>query len=202
MKKIYTLFLLLFSVSLVNSQVINITDPSFTTTNPLDCSNYNNVGDINFVDDGGAGANYSANLTEVITICPDIPNGTPKIQGSFGVGQGLTWDVHSSDVLNVYDGDNTSAPLIGSFNNANAPTGFGATASWANASGCLTFEFVSDGANEGTGWEANISCVSPPQDIEHHIEAFINTSSTNAMFPLDTGYVDVCQTDSVLLVAK
>lgn len=201
MKLFYSILAVLLSSTIVFGQ-LNITDPDYPPSNPLVCANYSTIGVVNFLDDGGAGGDYSPGITETFTVCPDIPNGTPKIQAAFGVGTGLTWDVHSSDSLLIYDGPNTSSPLIGAYNSSNAPTGFGAVASWANATGCLTFVFKSDGANQGTGWEANITCASPPQDIEMHIEGFINTSTVNAMFPLDTGYINICQGDSVLFVAK
>ncbi|RFC55769.1 T9SS type B sorting domain-containing protein [Brumimicrobium aurantiacum] len=201
MKNFFYILIFILSGQFTLGQSINITDPDFPQSNPLTCSNYTTVGNANFFDDGGTG-DYSPNINETITICPDLPNGTPKIQASFGTGTGLTWDVHASDFITVYDGPNTSSPVIGTYNSATAPTGFGAVASWTNTSGCLTIEFISDGSNEGTGWEANISCASPSQDMDLHMEAFVNTSTTNSMFPLDTGYVNICQGDSVLLVAK
>jgi gliding motility-associated-like protein len=199
MKKIISLFTIVLSTSFGFGQ-LNITDADYTSSNPLDCSVYNTL-IANFVDDG-AGADYSPGITETFTVCPDLTVGGLKIRGVFGNATGLTWDVDGSDTLYVYDGPNTSSPLLGAYNSTNSPVGFSETASWANTSGCLTFVFVSDGANQGTGWDANIRCVSPPQDIEMHIEAFINGTPGNDMFPLDTGYVDICQGDSILFVAK
>lgn len=179
----------------------NITGPNYPPSSPVNCATNSDINVVNFFDDGGAANPYAPGQTHTVTICPDIPNGTPKIQGSFG-GQGFSWDVHPSDTLYVYDGPDANSPLLGAYNNGNAPTGFGAVASWTNPTGCLTFVFVSDGTNQGAGWAANIACAAPPQDIEMHIEAFINGTGGNAMFPLDTGYVDICQGDSVLFVAK
>lgn len=201
MKTLYSLLLVILSSTFAFGQIITMGGNSYTVNNPLNCTNFSDPGVVNFVDDGGATGDYSPGLYEILTICPDIPNGTPKIQASFG-GQGFTWDVHSSDFLTVFDGPFITSPSLGSYNNANAPTGFGVVASWTNATGCLTFVFESDGANQGTGWEANISCASPPQDIEMHMEGFINNSTTNTLDPADTGYVDICQGDSVLFVAK
>ncbi|RYM34244.1 T9SS type B sorting domain-containing protein [Brumimicrobium glaciale] len=200
MKTIYTLLILLLSTTLTFGQ-FNITGPNYPPANPVNCATTNDITAVNFFDDGGAGANYAPGQNNVVTICPQTGSGTPKIQGSFG-GTGFPWDVHASDTLIVYDGPNINSPVLGKYNNANAPTGFGAVASWSNTSGCLTFQFKTDGANQAAGWQANISCVSPPQDMILHIEGFINTSSTNDLFPLDTGYVDICQGDSVLFVAK
>ncbi len=200
MKTIYTILVVLLSSTLAFGQ-FNITGPNHPPSNPINCANNSDINVVNFLDDGGAAGNYAPGQNQVLTICPDVPNGTPKIQASFG-GLGFSWDVHSSDSLIVFDGPSILSPRIGAYNNATAPTGFGAVASWANATGCLTFLFKTDATNQGTGWEANLSCVSPPQDIEIHIEGFKNTSTVNNMFPLDSGYVDICQGDSVLFVAK
>ena len=70
-----------------------------------------------------------------------------------------------------------------------------------NPSGCLTLRFVSNGTNEGTGWVANVACGDIPQPYVPHIEAFKNGVGPNILNPLDTGYVDLCFGDSVLLVA-
>src|SRR5690554_3377626 len=198
MKKIISLFTILLSASFVFGQ-ITISDPDNGVSNPLDCSNYNDTEAANFID--GAG-NYPPAMNETITICPDIPNGGPKLKAVFNNNPGFVWDVHSSDTLYVYDGPSTSSPLIGKYNNGTDMGGFSVQSSWANATGCLTFKFVSDGLNQGAGWEANLICLSPPQDIEIHIEGFINGTAGNDMLPLDSGYVDVCQGDSVLFVAK
>ncbi|HLV40785.1 MAG TPA: hypothetical protein VKY37_00770, partial [Brumimicrobium sp.] len=198
MKKIISLFTILLSASFVFGQ-ITISDPDNGVSNPLDCSNYNDTEAANFID--GAG-NYPPAMNETITICPDIPNGGPKLKAVFNNNPGFVWDVHSSDTLYVYDGPSTSSPLIGKYNNGTDMGGFSVQSSWANTTGCLTFKFVSDGLNQGAGWEANLICLSPPQDIEIHIEGFINGTAGNDMLPLDSGYVDVCQGDSVLFVAK
>jgi subtilisin-like proprotein convertase family protein len=104
--------------------------------------------------------------------------------------------------LYVYDGPSTSAPLLGAYNSGTNPVGFFVQASFQNnPSGCLTLRFRSNGASEGTGWVANVACGNPPQPIEPHIEAFKNGVGTNILNPLDTGYVDLCFGDSVLLTA-
>lgn len=201
MKKILSLFTIILSSSIAFGQ-LTITSPSHNPGNPVVCANYSDPSVANFFDSGGAGSDYSSGESYTFTICPDLSTSGPKIRASFANSPGFTWDVHSSDMLYVYDGPDATAPLLGSYNNANAPGGFAHTASWANTSGCLTFVFVSDGADQGTGWEANVQCFSPPQDIDMHVEAFINGTAGNDIFPLDTGYVDICQGDSVLIVAK
>lgn len=117
-----------------------------------------------FVDDGDIGdpsggpytnANYS------ITICPDNPG--DAIAASFISFQLQTnANPNNNDVLLIYDGNSTAAPLIGAGtgNNFQDVT---ATASLNNPTGCLTFEFFClNGASSGAiGWAAELSCVTP-----------------------------------------
>ena len=66
------------------------------------------------------------------------------------------------DYLNIYDGENTSATLIGQYCGTNSP---GIVTAENNISGALTFQFHSDGGVVGQGWEASILC-----DIHFSIE--------------------------------
>lgn len=192
--------LLIISGSAFGQTVVMGSGMEFPPSNPANCTIYNGVS-TNFVDDGGAGGNYSANFNDTIVVCPDLSLGT-KMGVTFGINAGYTFDVHGSDSIYVYDGPTTSAPLLGVHNSATDPTGFGYTATWGNPSGCLTIVFVSDGANEGTGWQASLECGNAQQPFEMHMEAFVNGDVNNAISPIDTGYVDVCLGDSILLVAK
>jgi len=193
----------ILSLSFYSQTLITAADTTCDCSNPA--SVFNNGNNANFQDAGG-GADYGANENEVITFCPDA--GASKISATFAINSGFTWDVDATDTLFVYDGPNTSSPLIGAYNSATDPNGFFAVASWANTSGCLTFEFVSDGSSEGTGWDANISCGNPPQPFEVHMEGFINGTAngaddmTNDLNPVDTGYIDICLGDSIMLVAN
>ncbi|OED39029.1 hypothetical protein AB832_04215 [Flavobacteriaceae bacterium (ex Bugula neritina AB1)] len=60
------------------------------------------------------------------------------------------------DYFEIYDGKDTSAPLIGKYCSFNSP----GTIIANNPSGSLTFKFVSDDQYPTTGWEAIVSCVS------------------------------------------
>lgn len=184
------------------AQTILINSPGYGTANPINCSNFNDGEVVNFFDSGGAGGNYSPNENLSITICPNLPNG-PKIIASFGINTGFTWNVAGDDFLTIYDGPTTDAPILGSFNSVSHPNGFSVAASFENnPSGCLTFVFVSNASNQGTGWGANISCGNPPQPFIPRIQAFVNGSSVNALNPADTGYVDVCYGDTILFVSN
>ncbi len=115
-----------------------------------------------FFDSGGAAGNYNNNATLVHTICPDVPGECLLIDfQSFQVeAAGL---IGQTDVLSVYDGNSTAAPLLteyeGNFNGTTFPV--------ASSNGCLTFEFTSDVLTTQDGWEATISCTPCPlpQDV-------------------------------------
>lgn len=104
-----------------------------------------------FYDPGGTG-NYANNLNNTYTICPGTAGMAVRV--TFTAFQTESWD-H----LRIYDGTNTSAPLLGAFNGTVLPPAISATSS--NASGCLTFVFTSDASVTYSGWVATISCVTP-----------------------------------------
>lgn len=190
--------LLLAFISSVQAQVtLTLTGPDYTQTNPLNCAGIVPTGGTNFID--GAG-NYAPNMNETLVLCPDLTQGS-KVSIAFATNIGFEWDVHPTDTLYIYDGPSTAAPLIGAYNSGTNPVGLFAQASWNNPTGCLTLRFKSNGASEGTGWVANVACGNPPQPIVPHVEALKNGTGNNIMNPLDTGFVDLCPGDSVLLKA-
>lgn len=199
MKSIVTLGCL-FLVSMVwGQQQLLLTDPDYDQNNPLDCAGIAvQGGGTNFED--GAG-NYAPNTNDTLVLCPDLMQGS-KVSVAFATNAGFVWDVDASDTLYVYDGPNTSSPLIGAYNSSTDPNGFFAQASWSNPTGCLTLVFISNGQNEGAGWAANVACGDPPQPFIPHIEAFINGTGPNVVNPLDTGYIDVCFGDTIMLVSN
>jgi hypothetical protein len=191
------LFLLAF-ISSVHAQVtLTLTGPDYNPSNPLNCAGIVPTGGTNFIDGTG---NYTPNMNETLVLCPDLTQGS-KVSISFATNIGFEWDVHPTDTLYIYDGSSTAAPLLGAYNSGTHPVGLFAQASWNNPTGCLTLRFKSNGANEGTGWVANVACGNPPQPIIAHVEAFKNGGGSNIMNPIDTGFVDLCPGDSVLLKA-
>jgi len=103
-----------------------------------------------FYDTGGPGGNYGNNENYTVTYCPNSPDECIQaVFTSFATE-------NCCDYLRIYDGPNTSAPLFGQFQGATSPGSIGGSIS--NASGCLTFEFFSDGSITSSGWAANISC--------------------------------------------
>lgn len=174
----------------------------FVEADPANCGIIGTVEtDKNFFDNGGDGANYTGNFDGTTTFCPNLSTGT-KMSIIFAIDQGFIFDVHASDTIYIYDGPSTSSPLLGMLNNSLTPNGGAFTASWNNPTGCLTVRFKTDGANEGAGWVAMANCGYPAQPFEMHLEAFVNGQGANALNPIDTGYVDVCFGDSIMLVLK
>ena len=99
-----------------------------------------------FYDSGSNTGNYGNNENLVHTICSDNGNCMQVDFTSFDIEAGF-------DFLVIYDGPNTSSPIVGNYTGTNNPgiiTGTG---------GCLTFEFISDASVTGPGWEATINCV-------------------------------------------
>jgi hypothetical protein len=81
----------------------------------------------------------------------------------------------SGDVLKIYDGANTSAPLIGSYSSSTSPGTITAT----NAAGQLTLQWTSDANIVSTGWIAAISCI--VLDTEPTVGAVITSGSTGSI---------------------
>ena len=122
----------------------------------------------NFVDNGGASANYLSSSNQTITICPDNPNESVIVTFlSFITEEGY-------DALYVYNGTTaTAANIISSGNGPGNVIGGQAGGFWgdlndnlpgpfisATPGGCLTFKFRSDSSLNLAGWLANISCAS------------------------------------------
>jgi gliding motility-associated-like protein len=199
MNAIKLLLVGLFSVFawISNAQLV-LNGPNNDQSNPLNCSAINPV-TLNFSDGVG---NYLPNTNDTLILCPDLTQGT-KVSIAFAVNIGYTFDINPTDTLYIFDGPNTTAPLLGAYNSGTNPTGFFVQGSFENnPTGCLTLVFVSDGVAEGGGWDAHVACDNPPQPYFPHIEAYKNGIGLNALNPLDTGYVDICFGDSILFVAK
>ncbi|MCB2219725.1 MAG: PKD domain-containing protein [Bacteroidetes bacterium] len=109
-----------------------------------------------FYDSGGPSASYSNNEDYVYTIYPSTAGAQIEVNFTeFSV------ESHSScnyDYLNIYDGDNTSAGLIGQYCGNNSPGLVVAS----NPTGALTFEWHSDVSLTYPGWTASIQCLTNP----------------------------------------
>jgi gliding motility-associated-like protein len=121
----------------------------------------------NFVDPGGISANYPNSANSTVTICPTNP-------GEFVTVTFTSFDTEANwDALYVFNGNSTAAPQISSGNGAGnvpggLPGGFWGTTipgpfTSTDPSGCLTFNFRSDGSFNRPGWVANVTCESCPK---------------------------------------
>ena len=199
MQKIIFLIALFLSLNITfQAQVITMGDVGFPQNNPIDCATFGISGN-NFQSPGGG--SYPANFNDTTVFCPNLSLGT-KVTLTFAINAGFTFNVDGSDSIYVYDGPNTSSPLLGVHNSVTDPNGFAYQASWSNPSGCLTVVFISNNSNQGSGWLANVQCGNQFQPFIPHLEAYINGQGTNALNPLDSGFVDICFGDSILFIAR
>lgn len=138
-----------------------------------------------FSDSGGAG-NYGDNENFTYVICSDGTGGNTHAGLVF---EPFVNTISAGDVLCVYDGDDVTAPLLFCSDNfpGLADVGFIAQATAVNPSGCLTLTFTSDGSGNDAGWNANIVCNQQCQTIVSNI-----ASSSSPIEPVDTGYIDLC----------
>lgn len=102
-----------------------------------------------FTDAGTRYGNYADQVTQTITFTPGASNSSIKVDFT-------EFDVEEDyDFLYVYNGPNTSSPLLGAFSGNSLPPSLTSTAT----NGQLTFRFVSDQIINEEGWVATITCV-------------------------------------------
>jgi len=102
-----------------------------------------------FTDAGSRYGNYGDQLTQTLTFVPATTGSSIKVDFS-------EFDLEVNyDFLYVYNGPNTSSPLLGSFTGNTLPQSLKSTAT----NGELTFRFVSDQSENTPGWIAAITCV-------------------------------------------
>ncbi|NRD24252.1 PKD domain-containing protein, partial [Winogradskyella litoriviva] len=135
-----------------------------------------------FYDSGGEFGNYSNDENYTITICPQNSD-------DFIIIEFIEFNTQlNQDVLTIYDGDDITADVIGTYSGVGSPGTV--SASDTNISGCLTFVFTSNDASTIVGWEANILCATECQDITASID------STNPA-PNNTGIIGILPGDTV-----
>ena len=100
-------------------------------------------------DSGGSGGNYS-NYEDVTTVL-DATAGK-LMQISFN-----SFDIENNyDYFYIYDGPNTSSPLLGTYTGSSTPPDFTSTGQY------LTFRFTSDNIVTRPGYAIALTCVDPP----------------------------------------
>ncbi|MBC2846683.1 PKD domain-containing protein [Winogradskyella flava] len=135
-----------------------------------------------FYDSGGEFSNYSSNESFVLTICPEESEQRLKLDF-------LDFSTQlNADIMTIYDGNDTTASIIGEYS-GNITPGL-VFASFNNASGCLTIEYISNDAGNTTGWSADISCTNPCQEITAVLNSTTPTANTEAI-------IEVCVGDNI-----
>ena len=137
MKKLILLTIIILSSIFGYGQTYNMSNASVIT-----CTG-------TFYDNGNTG-NYTNSQTFTETFTPGtVGNMLQFVFTSFSV-EGSPFDY-----LRIYNGPTTASPLIGSYSSSPG------TITASNATGQLTFLWVSDGSLNYSGWVATISCVAP-----------------------------------------
>ncbi|MCQ2304020.1 MAG: carboxypeptidase regulatory-like domain-containing protein [Bacteroidales bacterium] len=102
-----------------------------------------------FYDSGGAENPYQNGEDYTMTFLPSSENARLEIDF-------INFKTEANcDKIFVYDGTSLNAPLIGSYSGNHGP----GTVTATNPEGALTFRFISDGLQDGTGWTAQINCI-------------------------------------------
>ena len=101
-----------------------------------------------FLPSGGDCGHYGNSESLKMTVFPEENN--QKVVVNFLVFKTQP----NADVLFIYDGTSTNAPLVGSFSGSGLPDSITAT----NPEGALTFTFVSDTYVNFSGWVATLTC--------------------------------------------
>ncbi|MEM6516959.1 MAG: choice-of-anchor L domain-containing protein, partial [Bacteroidota bacterium] len=174
--KYYYILLFILAPFFVNAQDVFMQDGTFNRCAPD-----------KLYDSGGPTGPYSSNEDIVTTICPiDTANGEFIILDFLAFSTQL-----NVDELTIYDGSDTSAPVINSYNGATNPGTVIAT----NPDGCLTLRFVTNGSGTTTGYEADIICAVPCQDID----PFLVSSTPEAN---SAGVIQIVSGDTVDFVGN
>ncbi|KAA9340326.1 PKD domain-containing protein [Adhaeribacter soli] len=122
--------------------------PVWGTVNQTACSGM-------LYDDGGPANNYSNGVSGTVVIAPAGASTVSLTFTQFMIESG--WDM-----LYVYDGSSTGAPLLGSYTGSALPNG---GLPITSTGGALTVRFTTDGSGVYSGFEANWNCninTSPP----------------------------------------
>jgi gliding motility-associated-like protein len=139
-KQILVLLAMMLFASGLFAQNYNMSNTNYTT-----CSG-------TFYDSGGSGGDYASSESFTMTFTPSTAGSMLQFVFTAFSTESLTFDY-----LKIYNGPSTASPLIGTYGGTTSP----GTVVASNATGQLTFQWVSDGSVISTGWAASISCVTP-----------------------------------------
>lgn len=111
----------------------------------------------------GAAADYANNENYTVTICPDVADDDITLLWT-------TFDLDCTDEvpgpptdadhITIYDGDDVTAPTLGTYYCGDLDPGDVFSASIFNPTGCLTIEFTSNATGTGN-YTAQVSCSTP-----------------------------------------
>ncbi len=148
---------------ITNAQTYSVTDGGTVNT----CNGTLNLG------------NYTPGQTYVFTLCSDdVSSGNTNMSVTFD-----SYNINNG-TLCVYDGTSTNAPQIGC-NAWQSP--WAVTASGANASGCLTFEYT--GNSTGDNFSGTIHCHFQCQ----HSELVLDSTNPAFVYEDSAYYVNICE---------
>jgi len=114
-----------------------------------------------FLPSGGDCGHYANNESYKMTLYPE--DNDRKLIVNF-----LVFNTQpNADVLSIYDGTTTNAPLIGSFSGSELPDSITAS----NPRGALTFTFFSNDYTNFSGWVATLTCTGGTSVEENDTES-------------------------------
>ena len=171
MNKFNIFLLFVFTSIFCSAQTYNMNNTPVTT-----CSG-------TFYDSGGSAGDYSNSESFTKTFTPSVAGNMLRFVFNSFQTESVTFDY-----LSIYDGPTTGSPLIGTYGGSTSPGTITAT----NATGQLTFQWVSDGSLVYAGWDASISCVPPPPTyLMDNGAPTVNTCTGFFMDPQGTSnYID------------
>ncbi|REG88930.1 choice-of-anchor L domain-containing protein [Winogradskyella sediminis] len=157
-----------------------ISTTSFSQDLPMENGTFNRCAPDIFYDSGGEFTNYGDDENYTTTICPQDDDSFLIVNFTEFVTQ------LNQDILTIYDGDDITAEVIGTYSGPMSP-GF-VSASDSNTSGCLTFVFTSNSSGSISGWEAEILCATACQDIEASLTTTpeANASGVVSILPFES----------------
>ncbi len=191
MRKIFIWILVSFCMSALYAQT------------PIEMGSSTSITGCDFIiyDNGGISGNYGHNRNDVLTIYSDNSSA-----GCVQIAIALSnLNIDPSDTLYIYDGPNTSSPLLGVLNDdmtsPYASTSIIYAATVSNGTGAITLQFVTDGANDGNGFMIQTTCVAPCQRVNIELDSAL-CSHIPQQESDGYSYINVCSYDTVHIAVR
>lgn len=140
-------------------------------------------------DSGGPLGGYGMGERYTAVFCPVSPgDGIRLLLTSLDLGAG--------DTMRIYDGMGSGSALLRELT-VGSPDSLFFQASQQNSSGCLSVQFVSDGADNGAGWLGTLSCGPRCQRMVLDIRDLMPARSV-----VDTSHVVLCPGNFISALAR